>query len=283
MAPPTGAMDRPSDLEPEAASLRIAPVRAATNHRPAERSLSAHAAQAALAARRRRARKRWRSALIIGTCGAVVIVAGFGVGRMASGPASEPPAPPTVATVVAQREIIVEPIPVEPRPAERVEPDEIEMTPNDPAVAPAIDPAVAAVTPPADPAPPPADPVPPVAPVKAATKLTKPGTRPKPAISAAAAQRSREAPHRPTARKEPRAARPPVVAVAPPFTREQLSQKFQQIRREYDDYKSKFGSRLEKEWGELATFIQYMPASDDDAGRKEAARRLDAFRGRMRE
>jgi serine/threonine protein kinase len=75
------------------------------------------------------------------------------------------------------------------------------------------------------------------------------------------------------------------AAPVPPasFTREQLGQKFQQIRREYDDYKAKFGSRLEREWGELATFIQYMPASDDDAGRKEAARRLDAFRTRMRE
>jgi len=76
--------------------------------------------------------------------------------------------------------------------------------------------------------------------------------------------------------------RPPVAPVAS-FTREQLGQKFQQVRREYDDYKSRFGSRLEKEWGELATYIQYMPASDDDAGRREAARRLDAFRGRMRE
>lgn len=77
-------------------------------------------------------------------------------------------------------------------------------------------------------------------------------------------------------------AKPP-AAPAAPFTRGQLGQKFQQVRREYDDYKAKFGSRLEREWGELATFIQYMPASDDDAGRKEAARRLDSFRVRMRE
>ena len=75
----------------------------------------------------------------------------------------------------------------------------------------------------------------------------------------------------------------PPVAPPVPFTRSQLGQKFQQVRREYDDYKAKFGSRLEREWGELATFIQYMPASDDDAGRKEAARRLDSFRVRMRQ
>ena len=85
----------------------------------------------------------------------------------------------------------------------------------------------------------------------------------------------REAPHRPPPRKDARPAAPP--------TREQLGQKFQQIRREYDEYKSKFGSRLENEWGDLATFIQYMPANDDDTGRKEAARRLDAFQLRMRE
>jgi hypothetical protein len=82
-------------------------------------------------------------------------------------------------------------------------------------------------------------------------------------------------------------ARPPVKHDPPPApaapTREQLGQKFQQIRREYDAYKARYGARLEREWGELATFIQYMPASDDDAGRREAARRLETFRGRMRE
>jgi len=49
-----------------------------------------------------------------------------------------------------------------------------------------------------------------------------------------------------------------------------------------DAYKAKFGSRLEREWGELATSIQYT-GGDDDAGRKGAARRLDEFRVRMRE
>lgn len=86
----------------------------------------------------------------------------------------------------------------------------------------------------------------------------------------------RDAAHRPP-RKEP----PRVAPVAPPPSREQLAQKFQQVRREYDDYKAKFGSRLEKEWGDLAMFIQYV--SEDDAWRREAARRLDEFRTRMRE
>ena len=91
--------------------------------------------------------------------------------------------------------------------------------------------------------------------------------------------------HRATRRDpKPPPAPAPVAPVAPPaFTREQLGQKFQQVSREYEAYKAKFGSRLEKEWGELATFITYMPASEDDTGRREAARRLDEFRTRMRE
>jgi len=80
-----------------------------------------------------------------------------------------------------------------------------------------------------------------------------------------------------------RDARPPPPAIPATLTREQLGQKFQQIRREYDSYKAKFGSRLEREWGEFATSIQYLTASSDDAGRREAARKIDEFRGRMRE
>jgi hypothetical protein len=67
------------------------------------------------------------------------------------------------------------------------------------------------------------------------------------------------------------------------FTHDQLVQKFQQVRREYDQYKTKFGSRLESEWGDLATFIQFMPANDDDTRLREAAHKLDAFRARMHE
>jgi type IV secretory pathway VirB10-like protein len=98
--------------------------------------------------------------------------------------------------------------------------------------------------------------------------------------AAAAAQPSRQvardAPRR--AHKDAKAA--PAIA---PFSRQQLAQKYQQVRREYDRYKSKFGSVLEREWTDVATYIQYMPPTSDDAGRREAARRLDAFRGRMRE
>jgi hypothetical protein len=102
------------------------------------------------------------------------------------------------------------------------------------------------------------------------------------ARSAADPGSGRRAPGHDIAHHPPRRdARPGQVASAPPPTREQLGQKFQQVRREYDAYKAKFGSRLEKEWGDLAMFIQY--ASEDDAWRRDAARRLDEFRGHLRE
>jgi eukaryotic-like serine/threonine-protein kinase len=99
----------------------------------------------------------------------------------------------------------------------------------------------------------------------------------------APAQRVPRDPGRHVAPRRPDKDPKPVAPAPAPYTREQLGQKFQQVRREYDQYKAQFGSRLEKEWGELATFIQYMPATEDDTGRKEAARRLAAFRAAMRE
>ncbi|HEX7839443.1 MAG TPA: hypothetical protein VF469_18325, partial [Kofleriaceae bacterium] len=106
------------------------------------------------------------------------------------------------------------------------------------------------------------------------------GSAGKPADAQPGHRPPHDAAHRPP-HKDPRPPPPPVAS--PALTREQLGQKFQQVSREYEGYKAKFGSRLEKEWGELATFITYMPASEDDAGRREAARRLDEFRTRMRE
>jgi len=143
-----------------------------------------------------------------------------------------------VAPPPAARAITVEPIPVEPRPAD---------TAGDP----------------------PRDSVAPE-PARAVASVAAPSRR----VSRDTAHRAAIKPAAPPAK--------PAVAPAAPFTRDQLGQKFQQVRREYDTYKAKFGSRLEREWGELATFIQYTPASDD-AERKEAARRLDEFRARMRE
>ncbi len=324
MSPPTGAIDRLSDdeLDPAATIVRIAPPRNADAstvgrlpeisplslrpephrpeprqmpepHRPEPRQMPELRHMPDPAAMRRGPAPSYpppssgkRRALIIGLCGAIVIVSGFAIGRVAGGSKSGPRPPRRpIATSLDQSSIVVEPIPVEPITVEplpvapspaapgsippdpgAVAPDPAAVPPTNPgAVAPATDPGVA----PGSAADPGA-----VAPGAAPTEIEM--APEDTARGAAAPARPRTAAH----------ASPRPAPVAPvPFTRELLGQKFQQVRREYDDYKAKFGARLEKEWGELATFIQYMPHGDgdDDAGRKEAARRLDAFRGRMRE
>ena len=155
-----------------------------------------------------------------------------------------PPPQPERAAAVPNPTITVEPIPV---------------VPHSPADHPA---GSNHATPAAPPAPPP-KPIPPKDSTAAAAQPSR--------------QVARDAPRR-AAHKDAK----PAPAVAP-FSRQQLAQKYQQVRREYDRYKSKFGSVLEREWTDVATYIQYMPPTSDDAGRREAARRLDAFRGRMRE
>jgi len=185
-----------------------------------------------------------RRLLVISASAATALLAVFALwGLAARDGEPRPPVTPPIAPPADPRAITVQPIPVEPPKA--AVPEEIEMTPDD-------------------------------LPPRGGPLWTGGGSS---AVAPSPPHAPREASHKP-AHKDPRPPSPP-PAVA--FTREQLGQKFQQVRREYDDYKSKFGSRLEKEWGDLATYIQYMPASDDDAGLREAARRLEAFRVRMRE
>ena len=192
---------------------------------------------------------RRRRLLVIAASSAVTVIAVFAFWGLARNDSqARPSAKPVVAPAAHPPVITVEPIPVDPaslidRPVGTQEAAEIEMTPDE----------------------------------AAPSDLPKPGPD---AVSQPNHRVPREVAHHPSLHKDPRPPQAPAVA---PFTREQLGQKFQQVRRDYDDYKAKFGSRLEKEWGELATFIQYMPASEDDTGRKEAARRLDEFRSRMRE
>jgi serine/threonine protein kinase len=219
MAPPTGALDL---LEEELG--------------PSD-TIIGMAEQPAVPGRSR----RW---LVISASAAIALLVVFGLWSLATGDGgTKPPAPPSLPAT-GERASSVEPVAVEPH-GKPAPPDEIEMTPDDPA---------------------PGD-----------------GSAKEVATTAAPDHRAPHDTSHKAAHKDPK---PPPVPPPPPalFTREQLGQKFQQVRREYDDYKAKFGSRLEKEWGDLTTFIQYMkPTEDDDAGRKEAARRLDTFRGRMRE
>jgi len=61
------------------------------------------------------------------------------------------------------------------------------------------------------------------------------------------------------------------------LTREAVIAKFRAVSRQYDVYKQQNGGRLDQDWNDLASFIQYHP--DDLA---EFSRRIDAFRVRMK-
>lgn len=62
-------------------------------------------------------------------------------------------------------------------------------------------------------------------------------------------------------------------------TREQVGAKFSAASREYDSFKAKFGQRLERQWTDLATYIQYQTKPETfDA----ALRKVEAFRAEMR-
>jgi hypothetical protein len=186
--------------------------------------------------------RRW---IVIPASTAIAILAGFGLWGISSDDDRAAPAPP-IATSVANPTITVEPIPV---------------APHSPPDRPAGNPPAPADRPPDEPPRqiPPKD--------GGAGALAQPSRQ-------VARDATRRAPHKEVKQPAP----PPAPA---PFTREQLAQKYQQVQREYVRYKSKFGQRLEKEWGDVMTSIQYVPT--DDAGRREVARRLDEFRGRMRE
>ena len=59
----------------------------------------------------------------------------------------------------------------------------------------------------------------------------------------------------------------------PSSTREAVIAKFRAVSRQYDAYKQQNGGRLDQDWNDLASFIQYHPNDLD-----EFSRRIDAFR-----
>lgn len=69
----------------------------------------------------------------------------------------------------------------------------------------------------------------------------------------------------------------PATPVKAELTREAVIAKFRAVSRQYDAYKQQNGGRLDQDWNDLASFIQYHP--DDLA---EFSRRIDAFRVRMK-
>lgn len=69
-------------------------------------------------------------------------------------------------------------------------------------------------------------------------------------------------------------------APKPALTREAVGEKFSATSRLYDAYKAKNGMQLDREWNELASFIQFkMNASNLE----DAVRRIDSFRAKLRE
>ena len=67
------------------------------------------------------------------------------------------------------------------------------------------------------------------------------------------------------------AARPPRRA---DLTRDAVAAKFTAVKREYDTYKAKNGGRLDGEWDDLATFMQYQLAPTSSTRRRASHRRV---------
>jgi serine/threonine protein kinase len=74
------------------------------------------------------------------------------------------------------------------------------------------------------------------------------------------------------------------VATAPhgrdALTRDAIAARFSATMREYAGYKAKYGMRLDGEWSDLATFVQFQLKGDN---LDEAAHKIDAFRAKMHE
>ncbi len=85
-------------------------------------------------------------------------------------------------------------------------------------------------------------------------------------------------PRHPTPR-HPTKVEPPKVVVHDVLTRDAVANKFKIVKHEYDAYKAKNGGRLDADWGDLATFIQFHLPDNLD----EAAKRIDSFRAKLRE
>lgn len=67
------------------------------------------------------------------------------------------------------------------------------------------------------------------------------------------------------------------AATPAPLTREAVIAKFRAVRHQYEQFKQQNGGRLDADWNDLASFIQYHPNDFD-----EFSRRIDAFRSRMK-
>ncbi|HEY0255147.1 MAG TPA: hypothetical protein VGC41_26650, partial [Kofleriaceae bacterium] len=73
---------------------------------------------------------------------------------------------------------------------------------------------------------------------------------------------------------------PELATAKPGLSHDAVAQKFSSVKREYDQYKTKNGGRLDGEWGDLAMFVQYHL---NDSTLDEVAHRIDSFRSKMHE
>ena len=64
------------------------------------------------------------------------------------------------------------------------------------------------------------------------------------------------------------------------LTRDAVAGKFSATSRQYETYKAQNGMRLDREWNELTTFIQFKMNGEN---LDDAVRRIDSFRSKMRE
>ena len=69
-----------------------------------------------------------------------------------------------------------------------------------------------------------------------------------------------------------------VDKVDPELTRDAVIARFRSVRLAYDTYKAKNGGRYDQEWIDLASYLQYHPNELE-----ETARRIEAFRAKLRE
>jgi hypothetical protein len=79
-------------------------------------------------------------------------------------------------------------------------------------------------------------------------------------------------------RRKPETTRPPEVK--PELTRAEVGAKFSATSRQYEAFKTQNGMRLDAEWNELTSFIQFKMTNDN---LEDAVRRIDAFRAKLRE
>lgn len=84
-----------------------------------------------------------------------------------------------------------------------------------------------------------------------------------------------------TTRKDPRKTETVKVVPKPEgLTREAVASKFSATSRQYETYKTQNGMRLDREWNELTTYIQFKMTGDN---LDDAVRRIESFRAKMRE